>query len=149
MKERERETSQRWCVAGSARACVCVCVCVCEDFERGEKRIQKVEKRRTLKITNTHHVYCVYPSVCMHVRGHLCAKLFPHALRNNNMQAATHYATMLETDYVSKPKFIENFWCDFCAILRPELRKKVRVFGVCACPFHSKEQGEHDERGFE
>ena len=55
---------------------------------------------------------------------------------------------MLETDYVSKPKFIENFWGDFRAILRPELRKKVCVslcVCVCACArffdFEEKKEG--------
>ena len=43
-------------------------------------------------------------------------------------EAATHYAVMLETDYVSKPKFIQNFWKDFRALLRKELRDRLTDF---------------------
>ena len=52
----------------------------------------------------------------------------PLELLPEEEEAATHYAVMLETDYVTKPRFIENFWRDFRAILRAELRGRVVEF---------------------
>lgn len=41
----------------------------------------------------------------------------PVQLTPEQEEAATFFATMLDTDYLNKPTFIKNFWEDFKAIL--------------------------------